>query len=316
MMKNRRYKGILFFFICSYAFGVVTGGLSVYAEEARSQPGDKETLIRCAIGNDMAGIHDSEVGLKDIQAAWDVWYEEIAKKSGIASPNFFYHDLNSLVKDVNDGKIDLINTTSLNYLRMRPEIAKNMDSDIYGVVRGGSRTHRYLLLVRSDERFSHVRELQNTTLILKKGDDTGRFYLNTLLLKNGQAEADRFFMKIQETRAFSQAILSLFFQKGQACMTTEAVFKTMVELNPQVGWRLKILHTSPEIVNGVFFFHKQIDQKAKEIIVKEVLNLEETTYGQQVLMLYKIDRLIQFKASDLDPMKALLQEYEDLKQKH
>lgn len=318
-MNSRRL--LLFIF---YAFWVVKGfwplpvhctQTGVHAEENALQHNGEDSLIRVAIGNDMAGIHDSETDLKNIQAAWDIWYEEIVKKAGLSMENFFYYDIYSMVNDFNGGKLDMINTTSLNYFRMLPEIEKNLDSEIYGVVSGGTKTHRYLLLVRSDAGFSHIRDLQNAKLILKKEDDTGRFYMNTILLRNDQAEVDQFFLTIQETSTFSQAILSLFFKKGDVCMAKEAVFNTMVELNPQVGRQLRILHTSPEIVNGVFFFHKNFDQKVKEIIVNEVLHLEETSYGQQVLMLFKVDRLIQFNASDLEPMKVLLQEYEDLKRK-
>ncbi len=309
-----RKKGLLVFIVL-YAFWVANGkGGAVRAEE-NVQHNVRIPLVRCAIGNDMAGIFAPEIDVKDIQAAWDLWYEEIATELRISPKNFFYYDVNLLVKDFNDGKLDMIRTTALNYLRMTPAIAGNMDSDIYGVVQGGTKMDRYLLLVRSDAGFAHVRDLKNTALILKKEDDIGRFYLDTLLLKNNQTEADQFFLAINETSSFSKAILSLFFKKGHACIATEVVFNTMVELNPQVGRQIKILHTSPEIVNGVFFFHKDFAPKAKEITLNEMLNLRERVYGQQILILYKIDRLIQLDISDLDPMKALLKEYEELKQK-
>ncbi len=272
--------------------------------------------IRTAVGNDLAIIHHSEVILKNLEAAMDLWYEEFTKKVGVSPQYFFYRDIQQLVADFNAGKLDIIDTTSLNFLRIRPEIAANMAPDIYGVIKGGKKTHHYLLLTRADSGILSLKDLKNDTIFIQENDDTGRFFVNTMLLKNGLAHMERFFAEIQETKTLASAILSVFFNKGQVCVTTDDIFDTMVELNPQVGKQLRILETSPEIVNGVFFFHKNYDLRLKKDALNEALNFEKTTYGQQVLLLYKIDRLVPLDEADLAPVANLLHEYNFLRQQY
>jgi len=284
-----------------------------YAEENIPQSPNPEPLISITAGFDLEGVQLAEAGLQDIQAAWEVLYEKIGKESGILAHSRLYHDISILVKDFNAQELDLVMTTALNYLRMIPEVASNRYPDIYGPVAGGQKTHRYLLLVRADSGVSGVAELQGKVLIMKNSDKTGTFYLNTLLLRHGQTESERFFRSIQEVDTFSQAVLAVFFKKGGACLTTQSAFEVMVELNPQVGKQLSILDSSPLFANPVLFFHKRLAQDTKDLIIETLLNFETSVLGQQFLMLHRIDSLIPFEPSDLDSLRALLQEYETYK---
>lgn len=281
----------------------------LHAEEHKPLPDRRNALIPVNIGIDAAGILQREVGLQNIQAAWDVWYEGLGKTYGISLKTIFYEDYLTLIQDFNAGKLDMVSTNALNYLRMAPQIETNWDPDIYGVISEGQKTYRYLVLARSHSGISDLKDLQGKTLILRQGDQTGQLYLNTLLLSNGLSELEQFFLEIQETESFSKAGLSVFFQKADVCLIMEATFEIMIELNPQVGKQLRILDRSPELANGVFFFYRHLSQDIKDILVKRILNLETSVSGRQILMLYKIDRLIQFELSDLDSVKALLQEY-------
>ena len=280
------------------------------AEDNAPRPPRQDALISVNIGLDLAGVHLTGANLEDIQASWDVWYEEFGERYGFSPQIIFYEDIRAIEQDFNANKLDIVSTSALNYLRMTPEIEANRDPNIYGVVNGGKKTYQYLVLVRSGSGVSDVKDVQGKTVIIKKDDKTGLFYLNTLLLRNGRAEPDRFFLAIEGAESFSRAVLSVFFQKDDACLTTKAVFETMAELNPQVGKQLIILDRSPELANGIFFFHQHLSQDIKEILVKHLLDLETSVYGRQILMLYKIDRLVQFEPSDLDSIKILLQEYE------
>lgn len=306
------HKRRLLVYIAFFAYWMLHGGVSfhIHAQENVLQPQRQDAPFPISIGIDLSGILQREAGLENIQAAWDVWYEGLGKTYGISPKVILYEDLQAITQDFNAGKLDIVSTNALNYLRMAPRVETNRTPDIYGVLSEGQKMYQYLMLVRSSSGVSDLKALQGKTLIVRQGDETGQLYLNTLLLRNGQPELQQFFLAVQETESFSKAALSVFFKQADACLATQTVFETMVELNPQVGKQLHILDRSPKLANGVFFFHQQLSQNIKDIIIKYLLNLETSDYGRQMLLLYKIDGLVQFELSDLDSVKALLQEYE------
>ncbi len=143
-----------------------------------------------------------------------------------------------------------------------------------------------------------------------------RFFLDAILLQNSLGEADRFFHSITRTRTFVQVILSTFFGKADVCIAPDTVFKTMIELNPQVANRLRVVHSSPDIVNSVFVFRKNYNEKIKQTVTRDILHMKGTPYGSQLFMLYKIENIVLLKESELEPLKSFINEYEELKRKN
>ncbi len=268
-----------------------------------------EAPVRIRMGFDISYISDRELDLKDVKAAMDLWVTNLASKIKLAGENYFYLNTASIVQDFNDGKLDLVTTTSLNYIQIAPDIDAELG---YGQVKNGKKTHKYILLTHRKSDFNRIEDLKNKRLALKTGNNTGRLFLNTLLLRENLKEVDDFF-SVKEKKKFSQAVLAVFFGNTQACITTDTVFKTMVELNPQVGRRLKIMAASPEIMNNVSFFRRGYEERAKGLINSAIPNLKKNVQGQQILMLFNIDSIFQLKESDLNPLKSLLNEYDALK---
>ena len=299
--------------LCLFVGIMFGNALGLQAAGNSPQAPGPNAVRTITIGVDLETIEKLDVSSQDIQTAWDVLSEGVTKEYGFSVRTVLYSDLTQLSAAFEAHNLDIVSTTALNYLRMPTEAASNRDPDLYGAVFRGQKTHQYLLLVRADSGISAVGELQGKKLLLKRDDTTGRFYLDMLLGRHGQAEAQRFFGAIQESETFSQAVLAVFFKKGEACLVTQSVFETMVELNPQVGKQLAILDQSPAIANPVLFLQQQLPQDVKDTALKVLLYLETSVYGRQLLMLHRIDRLTRFEPSDLDSLRALLQEYEQRK---
>jgi len=294
--------------------GIMSGNsLVLHAAGSAAQAPGPNAAKTITIGVDLESIQKLDVSSQDVQAAWDVLTEGVTKDYGYFVRTVLYSDFMKLNADFKIHNLDVVVTTALNYLRMPPEVASNRDPDLYGAVFRGQKTSHYLLLVRADSGISAVGELQGKKLLLRRGDNTGRFYLDALLGRHGQAEAPRFFGAIQGSETYSQAVLAAFFKKGEACLVIQEAFETMAELNPQVGKQLAILDQSPAIANPVLFLQQQLPQDVKDTALKVLLNLETSVYGRQLLMLHRIDRLTRFEPSDLDSLRALLQEYEQRK---
>jgi ABC-type phosphate/phosphonate transport system substrate-binding protein len=253
-----------------------------------------------------------DVDMKDAVAALDVWVNELSAKEGFIAQNNIYEDLNLLAKDFQQGKLDFGLVKSLDYLKIKkainPEIAMTY-------IKGGKKTIRYHILVRFDSGISNVGGLRNKKLTMRKGDDMGILFLNTLLLKNKQPESDKTFSFIDAKMRSSQVILSVFFGQSDVCLATDVSYRTMIELNPQIKEKLRIISSSDELVEGVNFFRKDYDEHSKKIVLERSQSLKETARGKQILLLFKIEKVALIEEKDLDTVRSLLSEYERLHQK-
>ncbi len=155
--------------------------------------------------------------------------------------------------------------------------------------------------------------LQVKVLAMTESDEVGRLFLNTLLLENGLSEIKQHFAVIMEKRIFSQVILAVFFGQADAGIVTDFSFDTIAELNPQIRNRLKIIAASPPVVHAVSILRKDIDDETKKTVMDLISRLDESAEGQQVLTLFKIDRMVPIYESDLSSMVELYSRYARLK---
>jgi ABC-type phosphate/phosphonate transport system substrate-binding protein len=107
----------------------------------------------------------------------------------------------------------------------------------------------------------------------------------------------------------------VFFGQADACLVTDTSFKTMAELNPQVGQKLKIIVASVELHEIVNFMQKGLDEAIKEKIVQASIRLKETERGKQMLILFNTDGVERSSDEQLETTRQLVAEYEKLKRK-
>jgi ABC-type phosphate/phosphonate transport system substrate-binding protein len=251
-----------------------------------------------------------DVDPKDAMAAFKIYVEELAKKIGYTGNSVTYDNIENVMKEVESGRVDMISMSSIQYLKIKN---RSLIELAYGNVRGGKTTLKYLLLVHSKQGFTKITHLQGKKLILLKGDEMGTLYLNTVLLKQRLGGVREFFSSVDEKVKTSQAVLSIFFGQADACVVNDLAYQTMIEMNPQLGRDLKVLHTSPELLDNLAVYRKNLDNTIKQKTHEIASGLKTHPRGKQILMLFKIEDLVPIKETDLSATKELLGEYDRLK---
>jgi hypothetical protein len=88
-----------------------------------------------------------------------------------------------------------------------------------------------------------------------------------------------------------------------ACIVNDVSYRTMVKINPQLGKDLKILLSSPELVDYLTVFRKNLDDGIKQKTHEMARNLKTHPKGRQILMPFKIEDLTHFKETDFSSIK-------------
>ncbi|MFH1198306.1 MAG: PhnD/SsuA/transferrin family substrate-binding protein [bacterium] len=176
--------------------------------------------------------------------------------------------------------------------------------------------HEFLILCSKKDKIKSLSDLKGKKLLFnsKYGIDTPMMWLENKLLENNFETPDKFFASITYEENPSQTILPLFFGKASVCVVTKAVYSTMVELNPQLGKDLEILHSSPIYLYGMLCIWSKIDDRGiRGKIEKNIGNLEYTAHGKNLLTLFKISRLVPFEENYLDSLQDLIAKNKKLK---
>jgi ABC-type phosphate/phosphonate transport system substrate-binding protein len=272
-----------------------------------SQAGAKSDLVLAYSAKNIPDLDP-----KDAAAAFNTYAKELARSMGLTVSSYVYENPDKLIEDVKKGSVDMLSLGVLEYLRVREHVGLELGM---GGVRGGKTTTKYLLLVHANKGFEKTADLKGKKLVALKGDDLGSLYLTTTLLKQNLGDSRSFFSQTEEKPKPSQVVLAVFFGQADACLISDVSYKTMVEMNPQLGRDMKALAVSQELLSGVGAFRKGLSADIRQRVTDVAQILRKQARGRQVFLLFKIDDLTTLRESDLSSAKDLLAEYDRLSQR-
>lgn len=252
------------------------------------------------------------VSVTDATVGTQVVVRKIIDKTGLAikTTTQIYNDTETIVEALNYKGLDLIALLPEDYLRIRSAVA--IEPYLIAEVRGNI-FDEFILLARAGDGITQLSDLADKRIQIYAGveGDLPGIWLDVLLMRAKLPQYQKFFSEVKKTQTESQAALPVFFDQADAAIITQIGFNTLVELNPQIGQKLKILTTSPGYANGLFCINRhQGPGHNRNRLAKAMCELHLTPEGKQMLTLFKVSRFHLFKDADLENIISLLNEYE------
>jgi phosphonate transport system substrate-binding protein len=178
-------------------------------------------------------------------------------------------------------------------------------------LRGAKVSDEELLLVHRSSGFKTLLELQGKKLLLLNDarGSLGRNWLESLVMAEGFSVLEAFFGEIRNTSKYSRTVLPVFFRQADACLVPRSGFSTMTELNPQLGKDLDLLAFSPAVVPSVLCVRPDYEPDLKQALIEGLGTLHEEPRGQQILVMFKVDRLVPFQTAFLESAQQLLRKH-------
>jgi ABC-type phosphate/phosphonate transport system substrate-binding protein len=169
--------------------------------------------------------------------------------------------------------------------------------------------------VRKDSGIRSLRDLKNRSIVVTKRSsqygNLNHVWLETLLLREGIRESNRFFTTVKEVQTVKQVVMPVFFRQADACIVTRQVFELSAELNPQLGKQLTAIARIDNLAPGIIVIDRRLPDDIRQKIRQTLLTLHEAPDGQQLLMLFQVRKLVPFKPEYLKATEALFSEYRE-----
>ena len=289
--------------ICALLLVVAACQTLLHADEAPAAD-NSNTVLRLGFSSSMfAGVNEN-----DAKAAMKIWAQTILLEHNVAvvAESQVLNGNDEIVSAVRNKLLDAVSLTAEEYHALGGEWMST--NSILGV-NEGLITQEYLVLVHADSRMDRIEDLKGHSLVFFQNPTASLapVWLDTQLLKSGMGQTRQVCIRVTQSAKLSQVVLPVFFRQIDACVVTRRGFKTMVELNPQVGQRLKILGTSPPLVPVVFVFRADYSVTVRDRIFTDITKVHTTVASQQVLTLFQCENLEVHSVSCLGPALELLE---------
>lgn len=235
--------------------------------------------------------------------ALQMWGEEVARLNKVSAEVFPIDSMDVLLRDVQLKKIHfaLMNTGKfiMNYQKLQPYLS----TDIYAVQRTTDLYEDYVIVVKKNTTLKRLTDLKRKRFSIIGNHLLQQKYLEYLLQSlYGQKPAE-FFKQIRHPPTETQSVLDVFFGVSDGCTVPRHIFMASATLNPSIFEQLTIIHNSgPVFIPAVLVAFNYGTENMRKTFGKHLLESQFTVRGQQILDLFKINRIVQIDSEQLQPM--------------
>ncbi len=242
----------------------------------------------------------------DIRAAVSVLIQKVVWRHFVKGETRYYETLPEMAADLRNRKIQVLATPAEEFMELRKRVP--IDPILVAAASTGPET-QLLLMVRKDSGIHSVRELRNRTIVIpQRSPRCSTLYqigLENLLMGEGGGTIDDFFSSVREVRTAAKVVMPVFFRQADACVVSRQVLELMTELNPQIGRELMAIARVDGLSQGIIAVDRRLPEATREKIRQAFLTLHQTPEGEQLLMLFKVRKLVPFPDGYLKATESL-----------
>jgi phosphonate transport system substrate-binding protein len=245
----------------------------------------------------------------DVMGAAKLWVEVV---SCLTRVNFngkveVIGSQSEIRRRVRDNAVDVLVLDNSDFLELSD--AGLIDGVAVGSQDGHPYALSYLLLV--NQQIDSLSQLRGKRAVYHLHTDAAASlaFATTLIAENHLGSTDTFFASFESSNKAANCVLSLFFDKIQACVVDGHDWDTIKELNPQLGKKLKILVQSVPVLDGVVAFAKPGIPYRSQILTS-LMEMHKDPLGNEILMALRSGRLLPYRPEYLDSTREFWKRYE------
>ncbi|UTJ07093.1 PhnD/SsuA/transferrin family substrate-binding protein [Arcobacter roscoffensis] len=253
---------------------------------------------------------------KDARVAMKVWLEDIASSYGGDLSLKFYDSNNTLYKDFVDHRVDMIVLNLPYYFINREKIDKDA-IDFWSIAMSKDRYIKYYLISSKNSKINNFNDIKGKSISITSNDTVGNIWIDKKSLQTFRTSYKNIFSEIHPVLKESTALLNVFFKKRDLAVVTKKTWDTMVELNPSIKNKIKIIdETKENHLPFIGFFSKYADKRSIDAFFELSANLRDLKGSSQVIDLLKFESIFKVKEESLIELENYYKEYDILKKRY
>ncbi len=252
----------------------------------------------------------------DIEISLNFWTRELfdveAKKHNFtitsASHAFLFDSMEDLRDAFSNGQLDMILAPPLLINKyFKPE---ELGDGFVGVL-AETQHEALILLARTDKNINTIKDIRGKRLAMINNDELAEVFIDTLVLKDQHKSYKKMNLSIQFQKKIDRIVLDVYFDKADIGVVFTSSYNLMVEMNPDIKNKVKILKEYPIKARNFSFFRH--DYPYIKEFTEAGIDFPNMTRGKQLLDVFKTSAIDYCKVEDLVVFKTFYNEYLQLK---
>jgi ABC-type phosphate/phosphonate transport system substrate-binding protein len=211
----------------------------------------------------------------------------------------------ALLEEMKARRVNFAITSSLVYVQLAAEL--ELQPLTLAQTAGKSR-FQLQLLVQSSSPIRKVAQLRGKSISINRRHRSGWMFLENQLRRARAGVPSAFFGQIRSPLRTKSVILDLLMGEVDGCVTSDAAISAMAKLNSQVKTRFRVVAHSSPLATPVLFAAK--GAPAVEKLRNVALRLHKDTVGRQLLMVFRIERMVPVDKGAFETQRAMVEEHE------
>ena len=240
---------------------------------------------------------EAKIGLK-------LWEKQMKKKNYDYDVNIFlYEDKNKLISDYTNKKIHAIVFDTTSYYENKKEI-DTLSSNKWAISRTSSVFQQFYLVKNTESKIS-LTKFKVDKIFYK--ENMSRVWLENFLSKRNMNINTEVYEKIEKP---NKLVFNIFFNKDNISIMTEDLYESMIDLNPQVKSKLKIIEKSKKMFfHAVGFTRKGMDKNIKKTLYSIEKEINTNNSAWEAVSFTNVQQVFPLKNDDLKELDDFYKEY-------
>ncbi len=208
-------------------------------------------------------------------------------------------EINQLIRQ---GLVDTAMVGSYSYV----ELKRAGQAELLAVPkRGGQVNHHSYIIVPEDSGIESLEDLRDEKFVFTDSlSFPGKLYVEYRLQEIGET-ANTFFSDHIYSYSHDNSIIAVAEKWVGAASVCSLVYDHLVEENPELEEKLKIIDASPPVGNPPVVVRKNLDSELRQKLEEFFLNMHESSRGRDALEEMRIDRFVPGSEADYGPVEQM-----------
>lgn len=242
------------------------------------------------------------------------WAEVIKKNTKIevlvnsVMNNQFYSSMDEMVDKINNGKLDFVNLSTLDYYKQ--ELQNKIVPILATAKTKESKFERYLLVTQSSSPVNDFTKISNAQIVIPNSYSSGlvKVWLEVEIKEKIKNKNHKIAL-VESAKNENETLFAIFFKRTDFAVIREDSYEIACELNPQIMKNTKIISKSALYINAFFARRKNFDAEISDEIVIVGMNMDKTVEGKQILNLMLTNCMHEVGLKDLQETENLIKRH-------
>ena len=249
---------------------------------------------------------------EEAEIGTNLWLKQMKQEhANLDMDVLFYSDEKKILEDYKNRKVSAIIGNGFFYWENRKKIDK-LSVDKWVLSRNSNKFEQFYVIKNVNSEFDfnnkHVRKVLY-------GEEIGRIWFETLVYKNSK-DSKKILKNINRVGKDKKLIFDVFFNKDSVAVVGKDLYDSMLEVNPQIEQRIKILAKSkPIFIRGIGFTRKGIEKSIRDSLFKLTKRINESKTNYEVISFIQVQNIFLMTGDELNKLNKFYEEYDKLRNK-